>query len=254
MNLITYFGLTQIVNSRTCGGAILDQIFVDPLLCTKYNEIAMCPSLGLSDHLAVFLKGFVSNSCTSQIKKVTDFRKSHMGSFIDRLTKAPWHLVYENDELTLNDKCNLVYTFINSTINVFPYVYVKMSCDKAWITPLVKHLINLRDRAFRERNMVLYSHYKFKVKDEIVKAKSNWISKSQSGKTTIWTIVREICDLRPKSVVQFEAMTKGYIDPSHAAESFAMSLATFSRMVRIRRWRMFSVPRIQMNGTLTYHL
>ena len=191
--LMNDFGLYQLVQSPTRGSSILDKIFVDPLLKTKYNPPVTCPAFGLSDHLAVFLKPCNAIWRVTHVKKVYDLRRSHIKDFVEALSCAPWHSIYD-PKLSLDDKCTMFYEFVNVAITVIPQTYVEMSSrDKAWMTPILKNLINLRYDAFRSGDMQLYTHYKEKVRSEIVKAKHSWISKCSKDNKNIWTIVYVRC-------------------------------------------------------------
>ena len=90
-------------------------------------------------------------------------------------------------------KCDTFYSCIEDAYQLIPHVYVEMtSNDKPWVTPTLKHLINKRYEAFRQKNYSLYEHYKVKVESEIVKAKNGWISKMKEQKRNIWEITRNI--------------------------------------------------------------
>ena len=60
--------------------------------------------------------------------------------------------------------------------------------EKPWMTPSIKHLINLRWEAYRSRDFSKYSHYKLKVKSEIAKTKIGWIRRSQAK--NVWKTVK----------------------------------------------------------------
>ena len=67
--------------------------------------------------------------------------------------------------------------------------------DKPWITPILKHLINLRWQAYRARNFVLYNHYKNKIKSEIIAAKQNRLNKlisTNKNPKGLWSSVKEV--------------------------------------------------------------
>lgn len=221
------FGLSQTVQTPTRGSAILDKIFVDPLLKTKYSIPVTCPAFGLSDHLAVYMKPFNSQWHVTHVKKVFDLRRSHVSNFVHALQCAPWDFMYSPD-LSLEEKCSLFYEFIDTAMSVIPQTFVEMSSrDKAWMTPILKNMINLRYDAFRSGNMLLYEHFKDKVRSEISKAKHSWVNKCTMDNKSIWTIVREMCDLKPKSSILFEAMIKGHDSPNCAAEAFAQSFHSY---------------------------
>ena len=99
-----------------------------------------------------------------------------------------------------NDKCNILQGIIfDCMCNTIPISYVTMtSRDKPWMTPYLKHLINLRWKAYRNRNFVLYNHYKNKVKNHIVIARKNWASRCSSANVkSMWSVVNSISGTSP---------------------------------------------------------
>jgi hypothetical protein len=74
-----------------------------------------------------------------------------------------------------------------------PVSFVKVkSKTKPWITPVLLDLINKRWRAFREKDFILYNHYKKKVKMEIVKSKKIWSNKMCKSSKGFWSIVSNV--------------------------------------------------------------
>ena len=60
---------------------------------------------------------------------------------------------------------------------------------KEWITPLIKHLINERWKAYREYNWPQYNHLKMKIKNEI-KKQNNHRQENFKVKNTVFGIWR----------------------------------------------------------------
>ena len=90
-------------------------------------------------------------------------------------------------ENTLNGKIEFFYRALDECISKIPKSEVYFSNnDKEWITPLVKHLINSRWKAFSSHNFVLYRHYQLYVKSEIIKAK-----KCMNHRSGVWNLVRK---------------------------------------------------------------
>ena len=79
--------------------------------------------------------------------------------------------------------CDNFYTHLNTAIELIPCETVKITAhDKKWMTPKLKLLINRRWNCWRTGKMLLYCHYRDKIKDEVKRAKVNWANKCR--KTT----------------------------------------------------------------------
>jgi hypothetical protein len=188
----TTLSLKQIVKSPTRGNSILDKILVDSKLHDKYGSVIIGPNFGNADHNTVMIKPATPESSPTCIKKVYDYRQSHMSNFLNRLHSTNWKQFYYTDQ-TVQTKCDIFYSTIDEALNEIPFTYVEMTeKDKPWITPLLKHLINCRYQAFHERNFRLFNHFKYKIRSEIQKAKSRWSDKLKMSKTSLWNIVNDI--------------------------------------------------------------
>ena len=182
-------GLEQMVQTPTRGNAILDKVLIDPVLREQYAPIVIGPNIGNSDHSSVLLNPFNASSYPVSIHKIFDYRQSYISNFIQRLQSIPWKEFYRSNA-NIQEKCDWFYEVINMCLREIPYRFVEMSInDKPWVTPILKHLINLRYEAYRARNFVLYNHFKTKVKFEINKAKQLWSTKVMESNKNIWKIV-----------------------------------------------------------------
>lgn len=185
-------GLQQIVDTPTRGNAILDQILLDSRLLNEYKTPIVGPNIGKADHLSVYLSPVCHQATTTKIKKVYDFRESNIMAFTNALKMQRWEDFYRSQE-SLETKCEIFYEKIEKALSVIPCHFIQMTPrDKPWVTPILKHLINCRYEAYRNRQMEKYEHYKTKVKNEIQKAKSLWIDKLKTSKGGIWKAVRTI--------------------------------------------------------------
>ena len=121
-------------------------------------------------------------------RNVYDLRKSNIEAFIDHLTSVDWTPVYDKSK-DVHFKCDFFHSVIyEGFITRIPSTKVSFTNnDKPWMTPVVKRLINARWKAFRERDFDKFTHYKEKVKSEIVRAKRNWVKKEKS--CNIWKMV-----------------------------------------------------------------
>jgi hypothetical protein len=221
-DLTSQLNLVQMVNSPTRGDAILDLILVDPELKQHYLDPITGPNLGKSDHLSVLLRP-VSNDATDNqlvsVHKVIDFRGSNLKSLYLHLFHCPWHLWYRsNDNVQL--KADTFYNWIDEAISKLPCSYVALhSSDKAWVTPLIKHLLNCKYRAFYDKDFPRYRHFKKKVKSEIARAKAKWVDNLKSHPNGIWKLLN---DLNGNAVRKNEGLAKlvnSFPSVQHAAES-----------------------------------
>ena len=81
---------------------------------------------------------------------------------------------------------------LSNALRAIPFTFVELFAnDKPWITPTLKLLINMRHEAYRERNFSKYTHLKKKVKNEIQKAKENWIKSLKESLHGIWKMIKK---------------------------------------------------------------
>jgi len=182
--------LQPIVTEATRKNAILDIVLFSRSISNQFFS-KILPPLANSDHNSVAVLRKRSTKPSSS-KEVTfrDFRQSHIENFIDDLSNVDWATFF-----TINDidqKC----AFFNNTLQILlkkiPQYKIRMTDkDKQWITPLCKHIINCRWKAFRERNWPMYTHYKDKLKEEIIRAKKIWVNKCKTSKSQIWNVVKK---------------------------------------------------------------
>ena len=206
--LETQLSLVQLVDSPTRGDAILDLILVDPELKQRYLNPITGPSLGKSDHLSILLRTVSNNATHNQVvsvHKVIDFRKSNLHILYSHLTQCQWHLWYRSNG-DVQAKTDIFYAWINEAISKLPCSYVALhSSDKTWITPLIKHLLNCKYRAFYARDFSLYYHFKKKVKSEIAHARAQWVDNLKSRPNGIWRLLN---DLNGNAMRRNEGLTK----------------------------------------------
>ena len=181
------------VNRPTRGDAILDKIFMDSDLSAVFDEYATIgPPIDNSDHCSVLLRSnlHMSNILSRSIP-VWDFRSSNLDEFVSRLSAVDFTAI--ESAVSVDAMCDMFYQLLHSCLSAIPYRMVTLtSRDKPWLTPLLKQLIDKRWAAFRDRNWAMYHHYKFKVKEEVVKAKKQWADKHRQNTHGLWQILREV--------------------------------------------------------------
>ncbi len=178
--------LRQVVDFPTRKAVTLDKILLDSEICDQYHTPFSSPNFGKSDHATIILKPLLSPLTRPKVVKVFDFRKSNVDRFVNFLASHDWSSFYRSPA-SVDDKCDLFYSIIDEALEMFPYTFVEMSAnEKPWITPKLKLLINLRYEAYRSKNFNQYHHYRHKIKNEIVNAKSSWIKSMKTKRNDIW--------------------------------------------------------------------
>ena len=123
----------------------------------------MQPPLVNLDHNSVAIFRKKKERIVLEFRKFCDLRQSNLNKFTNELQGINCENMYELK--TVNEKCVFYSHAIKFCIGAVPsYTIKRTSFDKQWITPLCKHLINLRWQAFRKENFTLYTHYKEKLK------------------------------------------------------------------------------------------
>ena len=191
-NLEIQFSLKQTVTSPTRGDSILDKILLSHDLLDYYNDPTVEANLANCDHQTIFLLPTTTQPKLTRVKRVYDYRESNIAQFLQHINSYSWSDFYRS-ELSISDKCNIVYDRVNEALDKIPCESVKMSGrDKPWITPKLKLLINKRFAAYRTKNWPLFQHLKAKIKQEIMKAKRTWLEKSATKSSGFWKSVNEI--------------------------------------------------------------
>ena len=122
---------------------------------------------------------------------IRDRRKSNVEAFCHRLSLVDWSVIYEYS--SVQECVEFFYSKFEEVMSVIPVSFVKLGPKtKPWITPVLLDLINKRWRAFREKNFLLFAHYKVKVKKELIKSKRIWSEKVSKTAKGVWSIVNDI--------------------------------------------------------------
>ena len=186
------FSLSNIVSEPTRLNAVLDLVFVDPLIKQRYaiHNVKIGPPIGSSDHNTVLVIPSNSNVTDSSRKhEIYDLRESHVlefeKEFLCHQLLSPF---YEENDIDV--KCNMFIKIISDSMRVIPKHVVYLSdSDSPWFTPFLKHLINKRWEAFRSRDWVMYNYLKAKVRCEIFRAKQHYFQKKSKSAKGMWSFV-----------------------------------------------------------------
>ena len=179
-------------NSPTYANSELDYILLSSALSDHY-EISLCAPFDRSKvpHKSLLATPLRTSSDSPHhiLKRVYGSRSSFVERFVSRIDATDWCFL-DDPNLSLNEKCSALQNTLESAAQEsIPISYVKFRpSDKPWITPLVKDLINKRWNAFRRRDFIAYERFKYKVRNEIQKAKFLWTKKMKER--DIWKAVR----------------------------------------------------------------
>lgn len=194
----TAFDVANVVLQPTRQSNILDKIFISSDIAPCFQEPVIIPPLATSDHNCILLKPLncppnVNMTCHT----VFDYRRSNLNRFVDALSAVDFSTVYRLSDI--DDKVDLFYKLLRHCMTSIPSTNVTLSVnDKPWMTPLIKQLINQRWFAFRTKNFSVYNHLKIKIKNEIIRAKKEWIGKSSKPKD-LWRVVNDVRGTKQKN-------------------------------------------------------
>ena len=226
--LINEYDLENIVDFPTFGEANLDKFYCPSNLQHRFRA-TNAPGLGsaLYSHCIVVIHRSCqpASACNGMhLQKVYDLRRSFLMSFHNFLMKTDWSFVTNCCDV---EQCvKFLYDRIYEALSNIPVSFVKFTPKtKPWITPVVLDLINKRWSAYRVKNFPLYYHYKEKVKNEIVKAKTIWSQRMRSSLKGIWSIVNDVRGKSDDSSVNH--IISLFSDASTAAESINVSFSNF---------------------------
>jgi len=181
--------LKNIVMENTRINSKLDLVLFSKKLSSQYYTTVKAP-LANSDHNSVYVYQNSKVDFKIQKRVFLDLRKSNIETFCDSLSTINWNNMYSIENV--NQKCEFFQNSLQSLLKLLPtFTVTTTSRDKEWITPLCKHLINLRWKSFHEKDFIKYRHYKEKVKSEIVKSKALWADKCKRSPSGLWQFVKK---------------------------------------------------------------
>ena len=191
--------LKNLVKENTRLNSLLDCCLISCHIFDDFFAKTEAP-LSNSDHKIVCIHKNVLK--THQKKEISflDFRQSNIANFQKDLASVNWTGFYQCEDI--NTKCEFFYNTIKTSMQSIPKCVVTYSSnDKQWITPICKHLINLRWKAYRQKNFSLYKHYQQKLKSEIVKSKKIWFKKCKTNRTGLWNIVKKAAPKKANDIM-----------------------------------------------------
>ena len=205
--------LDNMVQEPTRISAFLDYILISKTISASYHVSVESP-ISNSDHRSIcaYPKAPISSK-TSVQRTLYDLRESNVTKFIGALSMVNWTPFYLSSA-DLDDKCDFLHDLLSEMVkSSIPTRTVSMTeSDKPWMTPMVKHAIQMIWNAYRQKNFALYQHWKRKVKVLITKAKKQWSSKAKISSKGLWSVARSETGTKSKNSVyslinSFESVT-----------------------------------------------
>ncbi|XP_035697779.1 uncharacterized protein LOC118430852 [Branchiostoma floridae] len=182
--------LKPVVTVPSRENAILDQVLASDAFAQCYQPPTADPPVGASDHnVLIWSSKSPSSMQNKMVKKIVrPLRQSDLRSFGSWITEHHWGEVYS--AISATDKCSAFYTTLCSAIKKYfpPKVVCLHERDKPWMTPGLKDLILLRQKAFKEQNL-----------PELKRLRNKIIHTIQLPKTTFYQ--KEIKGVSPSSTV-----------------------------------------------------
>ncbi len=192
------FNFTNFVLSPTRKDSVLDQFWIDERTSNFYQYAEIGAPLGNSDHNTVILNPINHGDrsfSNDRVVPVWDYRDSNVCNFVTCLASLDFSVL--DQASNVDHMCEIFYSMLNDALSKIPFKLIRMSKrDKVWMTPVLKVLITKRWEAYRKRDWERYSHYKDKVKKEIVTAKKLWARKQIKSNKNVWNVVNEVRNRR----------------------------------------------------------
>jgi len=156
------------------------------LKCFKHSPI------GKSDHCVITCKkDNINKKPNVSTAQVPDYSPANRQLFFDILSSTDFSLT-SND---IDDNWNIFVTRLSYLHSLcFPKktirVYINQKCP--WINNNIRILIRKRDIAYKRKQTNIYKHFKIKVRNEIQKAKSTYLSNiTQLQKKREWNKIKQ---------------------------------------------------------------
>jgi hypothetical protein len=212
--------LKAVVTCPTRGDYILDNILVCNQLASFYT-CTVGPPLASSDHNVIFCSASPVNGTdfepNSHFTKVYNLRASNIDKLKHTLSTVNWQEFY-NMSYSVDEKCVIFHEVVGLCVkDAVPVNVVNLSRnDKPWLTPVIRHLINLRWAAFRDRDFVKYNVFKAKVKEEIVKAKLRWGLRAKRSTKDLWQVTNSVVGRTKTSVASILSQFSNLTDAANS--------------------------------------
>lgn len=185
-------GLTQIINVKTRGNAILDWCLTN--VKKSFFEQLQLPQLGTSDHNTILIHPRIPQTHKPDNNPIMkrDLRLSNLRRFGQWITSYDWSPVLDIDDCEL--KFQKFYSIITEMLDKFlPITRTKVrESDKPWMTPSLKTSICKRQKAFYKygKNSTMYKYWRNKVIINVKSARNRYyatsVRKLKQGNPSKW--------------------------------------------------------------------
>lgn len=224
--LLNSFDLHNVVLSPTRKEATLDLVLMSEALVDHYN-VEVGPPIASSDHRSIFCEP--KNACQFlDIRESVfyDFRESNVNAFLSELNQFDLSHMYDM-KLSVNEKCSILNDAVRfSFLRCIPCHSVTMSSkDKPYVTPMIKHLIDLRWDAYRRRHFPLYRHLRDKIKNMLFIEKLKWTKRAYHSPKDMWKVVNEMTGSKSAKLSASDSIAKQFTSPQEAARQINAAFA-----------------------------
>lgn len=223
--------LSALVTLPTRGDNVLDNVLISDELSSSYTCSVGAP-LGSSDHNTIFCCPHDASHTRLDdlvtVAKIYDLRSSHVQRFLSTLSAVNWREYY-NMSYSIDEKCSIFHEVINLCIKeTIPCTTTQfVRGGKPWLTPLIKHLVDQRWAAFRNRDFARFNYLKMKVKLEIRKAKQRWGLKAQRSPKDLWRVTNTMTG---RGKIPLDFLKQAFTTPEEAADTInAVFVSSFGR-------------------------
>jgi len=202
---LTSYPLKQVVKTPTRKAAVLDKIYTN--LQELYDQPAILPNIGRSDHRAV-----VMSACTSAthergqaVTVITRSRDSNGRALLaHELQTLDWTPLYTAD--SCEEMVTCFYQTMASLIDHHLPLRTdkRHTADKPWVTDQFRRLIRCRQNALKTGDTTKYKRLRNQVQRLTRQLRRKYYERQAnalrtSNRRNWWRVVKQITGLKPKS-------------------------------------------------------
>jgi hypothetical protein len=188
------FRMKQLIHLHTRGDQTLDLVLTNLNKFYDKNSLSSFPPFGLSDHNVLLLNPKERRSFSSRDRKKVfwkrdkrEIRKQELGRYLSSLS---WDIL--NNIKSCNRKEQLFEDVIKTGMDIImPLKKTKLHANnQPWITPEFITLIKRRQKAFAQKKMTEFRHYRNLVNRERKRLRDNYFSTKvihlKGTKPSVW--------------------------------------------------------------------
>ena len=219
-------GLTQIINVKTRGNAILDWCLTNAK--KSFFEQVQLPQLGTSDHNTILIKTRIPRPQKPDNRPISkrDLRYSSLRRFGQWISSYDWSPVLHVHDCDL--KFQKFHDIIENMVDKFlPITRTKVSqCDEPWMTPSLKSSISNRQKALYKhgKSSTMFKYWRNKVIMDVKSARAKYYATSvrklkQGNSSKWWKEVKSIGGLSSRGSWHYQLLTPVNPTCQHLVES-----------------------------------